>query len=81
LESARAAPQAGSLIHVNPLLKISCREAGHYDTCRQAGEEAPPGPGDSRDRTWSTGRQPQCGSVSPGTWTESGRTSILSPGL
>ena len=34
--------------HVNPLLKISCREAGHCQPCRQAGEEASPDPGDSR---------------------------------
>jgi hypothetical protein len=30
--------------------EISCREAGHYQFCRQAGEEASPDHGDSRDR-------------------------------
>ena len=35
----------------NPLLKISCRAAGHYQGCRQAGEEASPDHGDSRDRS------------------------------
>ena len=44
-----AAPQAG-LAHVNPLLKISCRAAGHCQGCRKAGEEASPDHGDSRDR-------------------------------
>jgi hypothetical protein len=38
------------LAHVNPLLKISCRKAGHYQACRQAGEEASPDHGDSCDR-------------------------------
>src|SRR5260221_519998 len=28
-----------------------CREAGHYQACRQAGEEASPDHGDSRDRS------------------------------
>src|SRR5260221_14589008 len=41
----------GGLAHVNPLLKISCREAGHYQACRQAGDEASPDHGDSRDRS------------------------------
>src|ERR1039457_2127991 len=31
--------------------EISCREAGHYQACRQAGEEASPDHGDSRDRS------------------------------
>jgi hypothetical protein len=31
-------------------MKSSCREAGHYQVCRQAGEEASPDHGDSRDR-------------------------------
>jgi hypothetical protein len=43
----RSAP---GLAHVNPLLKISCREAGHCQACRQAGEDASPDHGDSRDR-------------------------------
>jgi hypothetical protein len=43
-----AAPRR--LAHVNPLLKISCRKAGHYQACRQAGEEASPDHGDSCDR-------------------------------
>src|SRR5258708_7167280 len=34
--------------------EISCREAGHYQACRQEGEEASPDQGDSRDRTWGT---------------------------
>ena len=42
---------SGGLAHVNPLLKISCRAAGHYQGCRQAGEEASPDHGDSRDRS------------------------------
>ena len=41
----------GGLALVNPLLKIPCREAGHYQACRQAGEEASPDHGDSRDRS------------------------------
>src|SRR4029077_17573773 len=49
-----AAGQAGWPVQVDPLLKISCREAGHYQACGQAGEEAPPDYGDSRDRTWGT---------------------------
>jgi len=36
---------AGGLAHVNPLL------AGCYQACRQAGEEASPDDGDSRDRS------------------------------
>jgi hypothetical protein len=36
------------LTHVNPMLKISCRETGHYQACRQAGEDASPDHGDSR---------------------------------
>jgi hypothetical protein len=48
LEFARQHP--GGLAHVNPLLKISCREAGHSKACRQAGEEASPDHGDSCDR-------------------------------
>jgi len=36
---------------LNPLLRISCREAGHFEACRQAGEEASPDHGDSRDRS------------------------------
>jgi hypothetical protein len=35
LESPGSTP--GGLAHVNPLLKISCREAGLYQGCRQAG--------------------------------------------
>src|SRR5712691_1889670 len=31
--------------------EISCREAGHYQACRQAGEEASPDHGDSRNRS------------------------------
>jgi len=31
--------------------EIPCREAGHYQACRQAGEEASPDHGDSRDRS------------------------------
>src|SRR5258708_1720896 len=31
--------------------EISCREAGQYQPCREAGEEASPDPGDSRDRS------------------------------
>jgi hypothetical protein len=31
--------------------EISCREAGHYQACRQAGEQASPDHGDSRDRS------------------------------
>jgi hypothetical protein len=42
---------AGGLADVNPLLKISCREAGHDQCCRQAGEEASPDHGDSRGRS------------------------------
>jgi hypothetical protein len=30
---------------------MSCREAGHCQPCRQAGEEASPDPGDSHDRS------------------------------
>jgi hypothetical protein len=41
------ATHPGGLAHVNPL-KISCREAGHCQPCRQAGEETSPDPGDSR---------------------------------
>ncbi len=33
--------------------EIPCREAGHYQACRQEGEEASPDQGDSRDRTWA----------------------------
>jgi len=29
--------------------EIACREAGHYQACRQAGEEASPDHGDSRN--------------------------------
>jgi hypothetical protein len=42
---------SGALAHVNPLLEISCREAGHHESCRQAGEVASPDHGDSRDRS------------------------------
>jgi hypothetical protein len=35
LEFAGSTP--GGLAHVNPLLKISCREAGHCQACRQTG--------------------------------------------
>src|SRR5215207_10181990 len=49
LEFARQLP--GGLAHVNPLLRISCREAGHDQACRQAGEEASPDHGDSRHRS------------------------------
>jgi hypothetical protein len=31
--------------------EISCREAGHYQARRQAGEETSPDHGDSRDRS------------------------------
>src|SRR6516162_2474225 len=31
--------------------EIACREAGHYQACRQAGEEASPDHGDSRDQS------------------------------
>src|SRR6267378_3863578 len=41
----------GGLAHVNPLLNLPCREAGHCQACRQAGDEASPDPGDSRDRS------------------------------
>jgi hypothetical protein len=41
----------GGLAHVNPLLNLSCREAGHCQACLQAGEEASPDHGDSRDRS------------------------------
>jgi hypothetical protein len=40
----------GGLAHVNPLLNFPVGEAGHYQACRQAGEEASPDHGDSRDR-------------------------------
>ena len=33
------------------MLKISCRETGHYQACRQAGEDASPDHGDSRGRS------------------------------
>jgi hypothetical protein len=32
-------------------MKISCRETGHYQACRQAGEDASPDHGDSRGRS------------------------------
>src|SRR6266851_5749084 len=49
----KASPSStpGGLAHVNLLLNISCRDAGHYQACRQAGEEASPDHGDSRDRS------------------------------
>jgi len=31
--------------------EIACRKAGHYQACRQAGEEASPDHGDSRDQS------------------------------
>src|SRR5712691_12238501 len=45
------AAHPGELVHVNPLLEFSCWEAGHYQACRQAGEEASPDPGDSLSGT------------------------------
>src|SRR6516162_11699536 len=43
----------GGLAHVGPLPEYPCREAGHYQACAQAGEQAPPDHGDSRGRTWA----------------------------
>src|SRR6516162_4173272 len=40
----------GGLAHVGPLPEYPCREAGHYQACAQAGEQAPPDHGDSRGR-------------------------------
>ena len=39
------------LARVNPLLKVSRREADHSQPCRQAGDKASPDHGDSRDRS------------------------------
>src|SRR5580704_16712241 len=47
-----AAPPGG-LAHANQC-RNPCREAGHYQACRQAGEEASPDHDDSRDRTRGT---------------------------
>src|SRR6516164_5543488 len=54
LPSARVgwAALPGGLAPVEPLPK-PCREAGHPQACRQAGEIAPPDHGDSRDWTWA----------------------------
>jgi len=47
--SAGQRSQAGS--PSQSTAEISCREAGHYQACRQAGDEASPHHGDSRDRS------------------------------
>jgi len=47
--SAGQRSQAGS--PSQSTAEISCREAGHYQACRQAGDEASPDHGDSRDRS------------------------------
>src|SRR6266704_950622 len=68
-----AAPPGG-LSHVNPLLKFPAGEAGHYQACRQAGEEASPDHGDSRDRSTAEPTfhgQPECagsGQSLPSPW-------------
>jgi hypothetical protein len=59
---------SGGLAHVNPLLKISCRAAGHYQACSQAGEEASPDHGDSRDRSIGFGAQPRCSASATASW-------------
>jgi hypothetical protein len=47
--SAGQRSQAGS--PSQSTAEISCREAGHYQACRPAGDEASPDYGDLRDRS------------------------------
>src|SRR6266536_1532395 len=49
VEFARQHPRRARPCH--SAAEISCREAGHSQACRQAGEEASPDHGDSRDRS------------------------------
>src|SRR3989441_5773926 len=54
----RQAATPGGLAHVNPLLQTPCRGAGHHQACSQAGEEASPDHGDSRDRSTAERGEP-----------------------